>query len=103
MFLYTFEKAGSSVLHKLESGEQAFHEALEKGITAVKERRDVSMDEGFPLSGVSRFPLSGVEAAAYIGQVLSNLGIDRHINKQNVEVTRRGSRTFEVWDDRGHF
>ncbi|XP_053422031.1 protein FAM13B isoform X2 [Nycticebus coucang] len=36
------EQAGSSVLHKLESGEQAFHEALEKGITAVKERRDVN-------------------------------------------------------------
>ena len=48
MFLYTFEKAGSSILHSLESGEQAFHEALEKGITAVKERRDVSMGEGFP-------------------------------------------------------
>ncbi|XP_060271762.1 protein FAM13B isoform X11 [Ovis aries] len=34
--------AGSSVLHKLESGEQAFHEVLEKGITAVKEGRDVN-------------------------------------------------------------
>ncbi|XP_074147499.1 protein FAM13B isoform X1 [Sminthopsis crassicaudata] len=36
------EQAGSSVLHKLESGEQAFHEALEKGITAMKERRDIN-------------------------------------------------------------
>ncbi|XP_024850963.1 protein FAM13B isoform X7 [Bos taurus] len=36
------EQAGSSVLHKLESGEQAFHEVLEKGITAVKEGRDVN-------------------------------------------------------------
>ncbi|KAM9731437.1 protein FAM13B isoform 8-T14 [Dama dama] len=37
-----FSFAGSSVLHKLESGEQAFHEVLEKGITAVKEGRDVN-------------------------------------------------------------
>ncbi|KAM9070422.1 protein FAM13B isoform 2-T2 [Sarcophilus harrisii] len=36
------EQAGSSVLHKLESGEQAIHEALEKGITAMKERRDIN-------------------------------------------------------------
>ncbi|XP_069932229.1 protein FAM13B isoform X7 [Oryctolagus cuniculus] len=36
------EQAGSSVLHKLESGDQAFPEALEKGITAVKDRRDVN-------------------------------------------------------------
>ncbi|XP_037365133.1 protein FAM13B isoform X2 [Talpa occidentalis] len=36
------EQAGSSVLQKLESGEQAFHEPLEKGGTAVKERRDVN-------------------------------------------------------------
>ncbi|XP_056667308.1 protein FAM13B isoform X3 [Monodelphis domestica] len=36
------EQAGNSVLHKLESGEQAFHEALEKGITTMKERRDIN-------------------------------------------------------------
>ncbi|XP_027712321.1 protein FAM13B isoform X2 [Vombatus ursinus] len=36
------EQAGSSVLHKLESGEQAFHETLEKGITTMKERRDIN-------------------------------------------------------------
>lgn len=47
MFLYTFEKAGSSILHGLEPGEQAFHKALERGITTVKERRDVSMGQGF--------------------------------------------------------
>ena len=57
MFLYTFEKAGSSVLHKLESGEQAFHEVLEKGITAVKEGRDVSMAEGFPQVKLSQVPV----------------------------------------------
>lgn len=47
MFFYTFEKAGSSSLHSLEPREQVFHKALEKGVTAVKERRDVSMGEGF--------------------------------------------------------
>lgn len=47
MFFYTFEKVGSSVFYKLEFGEQVFYEALEKGIIVVKERRDVSMDEGF--------------------------------------------------------
>lgn len=47
VFLCTFEKAASSVLHSLEPGEQAFHKALEKGIAAVKERRDVSIGEGF--------------------------------------------------------
>ncbi|XP_074069085.1 protein FAM13B isoform X2 [Macrotis lagotis] len=36
------EPPGSSVLHKLESGEQAFHEALEKGITTMKGRRDIN-------------------------------------------------------------
>ncbi|XP_012583328.1 PREDICTED: protein FAM13B isoform X4 [Condylura cristata] len=36
------EQAGSSVFQKLESGEQAFHEPLEKGVTTVKERRDVN-------------------------------------------------------------
>ncbi|XP_021111533.1 protein FAM13B isoform X9 [Heterocephalus glaber] len=36
------EQAGSNILYKLESREQGFHEALEKGLTAVKERRDVN-------------------------------------------------------------
>lgn len=47
VFLCTFEKAASSILHSLESGERAFHKALEKGIAAVKERRGVSTGEGF--------------------------------------------------------
>lgn len=47
MFLYTFEKAGSSILHKLECGEQALYNTLERGIIAVKERRYGGMDEGF--------------------------------------------------------
>lgn len=47
MFFYTFEKVGSSIFYSLEFGEQVFYEVLEKGIIVVKERRDVSMGEGF--------------------------------------------------------
>lgn len=36
-----------AVFSSLEAGEWAFHKALEKGIAAVNERRDVSMGEGF--------------------------------------------------------
>lgn len=36
-----------AVFSSLEAGEWAFHTALEKGIAAVNERRDVSMGEGF--------------------------------------------------------
>ncbi|XP_055980643.1 protein FAM13B isoform X2 [Sorex fumeus] len=60
------EQAGSSVLHKLESGEQAFHEALEKGITAVKERRDLNEiseeeEEDEKLEHIEELPEEGVE------------------------------------------
>lgn len=64
LFLHTFEKAGSNILHKLESLEQVFHEDLEKGFTAIKERKAVSMDEVF---------ITEVEAAAYIEQAHDNL------------------------------
>lgn len=47
MFFYMFEKVGSSFFYSLEFGEQVFYEVLEKGIIVVKERRDVSMGEGF--------------------------------------------------------
>nr|KAF6446673.1 family with sequence similarity 13 member B [Rousettus aegyptiacus] len=60
------EQAGSSVLHKLESGEQAFHEALEKGITSVKERRDVNElseeeEEDEKLEHIEELPEEGAE------------------------------------------
>ncbi|XP_055000061.1 protein FAM13B isoform X1 [Sorex araneus] len=60
------EQAGSSVLHKLESGEQAFHEALEKGITAVKERRDLNEiseeeEEDEKLEHIEELPEEGAE------------------------------------------
>ncbi|XP_023051341.1 protein FAM13B isoform X6 [Piliocolobus tephrosceles] len=60
------EQTGSSVLHKLESGEQAFHEALEKGIIAVKERRHVNElseeeEEDEKLEHIEELPEEGAE------------------------------------------
>ncbi|XP_037656709.1 protein FAM13B isoform X2 [Choloepus didactylus] len=70
----TTEQAGSSVLHKLESGEQAFHEALEKGITAVKERRDVNElseeEEDEKLEHIEELPEEGAEKSNDIPEVV---------------------------------
>ncbi|XP_023975849.1 protein FAM13B isoform X3 [Physeter macrocephalus] len=69
------EQAGSSVLHKLESGEQAFHEALEKGITAVKERRDVNElseeeEEDEKLEHIEELPEEGAEKSDDMPEVV---------------------------------
>ncbi|XP_058591609.1 protein FAM13B isoform X4 [Neofelis nebulosa] len=69
------EQAGSSVLHKLESGEQAFHEALEKGITAVKERRDVNElseeeEEDEKLEHIEELPEEGAEKSSDMAEVV---------------------------------
>ncbi|XP_006923145.1 protein FAM13B isoform X2 [Pteropus alecto] len=69
------EQAGSSVLHKLESGEQAFHEALEKGITAVKERRDVNElseeeEEDEKLEHIEELPEEGAEKSNDMPEVV---------------------------------
>ncbi|XP_047411116.1 protein FAM13B isoform X6 [Sciurus carolinensis] len=69
------EQAGSSVLHKLESGEQAFHEALEKGITAVKERRDVNElseeeEEDEKLEHIEELPEEGTEKSNDMPEVV---------------------------------
>ncbi|XP_057590122.1 protein FAM13B isoform X5 [Hippopotamus amphibius kiboko] len=69
------EQAGSSVLHKLESGEQAFHEALEKGITAVKERRDVNElseeeEEDEKLEHIEELPEEGAEKSDDMSEVV---------------------------------
>ncbi|XP_072584600.1 protein FAM13B isoform X6 [Vulpes vulpes] len=69
------EQAGSSVLHKLESGEQAFHEALEKGITAVKERRDVNElseeeEEDEKLEQIEELPEEGAEKSSDMAEVV---------------------------------
>ncbi|ELK03056.1 Protein FAM13B [Pteropus alecto] len=71
----TEQKAGSSVLHKLESGEQAFHEALEKGITAVKERRDVNElseeeEEDEKLEHIEELPEEGAEKSNDMPEVV---------------------------------
>ncbi|XP_032482751.1 protein FAM13B isoform X4 [Phocoena sinus] len=71
----TEQKAGSSVLHKLESGEQAFHEALEKGITAVKERRDVNElseeeEEDEKLEHTEELPEEGAEKSDDMPEVV---------------------------------
>ncbi|XP_025708094.1 protein FAM13B isoform X3 [Callorhinus ursinus] len=71
----TEQKAGSSVLHKLESGEQAFHEALEKGITAVKERRDVNElseeeEEDEKLEHIEELPEEGAEKSSDMAEVV---------------------------------
>lgn len=69
------EQAGSSVLHKLESGEQAYHEALEKGITAVKERRDVNElseeeEEDEKLEHIEELPEEGAEKSNDMPEVV---------------------------------
>ncbi|XP_017823362.1 protein FAM13B isoform X9 [Callithrix jacchus] len=68
------EQAGSSTLHKLESGEQAFHEALEKGITAVKERRDVNElseeEEDEKLEHIEELPEEGAEKSNDMPEVV---------------------------------
>ncbi|XP_040478340.1 protein FAM13B isoform X4 [Ursus maritimus] len=69
------EQAGSSVLHKLESGEQAFHEALEKGITTVKERRDVNElseeeEEDEKLEHIEELPEEGAEKSSDMAEVV---------------------------------
>ncbi|XP_058396922.1 protein FAM13B isoform X5 [Diceros bicornis minor] len=71
----TEQKAGSSVLHKLESGEQAFHEALEKGITTVKERRDVNElseeeEEDEKLEHIEELPEEGAEKSNDMPEVV---------------------------------
>ncbi|KAM5214184.1 protein FAM13B isoform 6-T6 [Hipposideros larvatus] len=66
------EQPGSS---KLESGEQAFHEALEKGITAVKERRDVNElseeeEEDEKLEHIEELPEEGAEKSNDLPEVV---------------------------------
>ncbi|XP_033037003.1 protein FAM13B isoform X3 [Trachypithecus francoisi] len=69
------EQTGSGVLHKLESGEQAFHEALEKGIIAVKERRRVNElseeeEEDEKLEHIEELPEEGAEKSNDMPEVV---------------------------------
>ncbi|XP_021583370.1 protein FAM13B isoform X2 [Ictidomys tridecemlineatus] len=86
------EQAGSSVLHKLESGEQAFHEALEKGITAVKERRDVNElseeeEEDEKLEHIEELPEEGTEKSNDVPEVVQLRITENILESSNVTAS----------------
>ncbi|XP_021583372.1 protein FAM13B isoform X6 [Ictidomys tridecemlineatus] len=94
------EQAGSSVLHKLESGEQAFHEALEKGITAVKERRDVNElseeeEEDEKLEHIEELPEEGTEKSNDVPEVVQLRITENILESSNVTASTR----VEIADD----
>ncbi|XP_006525915.1 protein FAM13B isoform X4 [Mus musculus] len=88
------EQAGSSIPHSLESGEQAFHEALEKGITAVKERRDVNElseeeEEDEKLEHIEELPEEGVEKSAGMPEVLQLRMTENLLDSDSVTASTR--------------
>ncbi|XP_041617210.1 protein FAM13B isoform X7 [Vulpes lagopus] len=88
------EQAGSSVLHKLESGEQAFHEALEKGITAVKERRDVNElseeeEEDEKLEQIEELPEEGAEKSSDMAEVVQLRMTENILEPNSVTASTR--------------
>ncbi|XP_029072804.1 protein FAM13B isoform X4 [Monodon monoceros] len=88
------EQAGSSVLHKLESGEQAFHEALEKGITAVKERRDVNElseeeEEDEKLEHTEELPEEGAEKSDDMPEVVQLRMTENILEPNSVTASTR--------------
>ncbi|XP_046941083.1 protein FAM13B isoform X8 [Lynx rufus] len=88
------EQAGSSVLHKLESGEQAFHEALEKGITAVKERRDVNElseeeEEDEKLEHIEELPEEGAEKSSDMAEVVQLRMTENILEPNSVTASTR--------------
>ncbi|XP_032482755.1 protein FAM13B isoform X7 [Phocoena sinus] len=90
----TEQKAGSSVLHKLESGEQAFHEALEKGITAVKERRDVNElseeeEEDEKLEHTEELPEEGAEKSDDMPEVVQLRMTENILEPNSVTASTR--------------
>ncbi|XP_059949388.1 protein FAM13B isoform X5 [Mesoplodon densirostris] len=90
----TEQKAGSSVLHKLESGEQAFHEALEKGITAVKERRDVNElseeeEEDEKLEHIEELPEEGAEKSDDMPEVVQLRMTENILEPNSVTASTR--------------
>ncbi|XP_008832527.1 protein FAM13B isoform X1 [Nannospalax galili] len=96
------EQAGSSVLHKLESGEQAFHEVLEKGITAVKERRDVNElseeeEEDEKLEHIEELPEEGAEKSDDMPAVVQ-LRTENVLEPNSVTSTRIDADTTNVSD-----
>ncbi|XP_014651231.1 PREDICTED: protein FAM13B isoform X9 [Ceratotherium simum simum] len=88
------EQAGSSVLHKLESGEQAFHEALEKGITTVKERRDVNElseeeEEDEKLEHIEELPEEGAEKSNDMPEVVQLRMTENILEPNSVTASTR--------------
>ncbi|XP_067587940.1 protein FAM13B isoform X9 [Pseudorca crassidens] len=88
------EQAGSSVLHKLESGEQAFHEALEKGITAVKERRDINElseeeEEDEKLEHTEELPEEGAEKSDDMPEVVQLRMTENILEPNSVTASTR--------------
>ncbi|XP_053422036.1 protein FAM13B isoform X6 [Nycticebus coucang] len=88
------EQAGSSVLHKLESGEQAFHEALEKGITAVKERRDVNElseeeEEDEKLEHIEELPEEPAEKSNDVTEVVQLRMTENILESNSVTASTR--------------
>ncbi|XP_019517087.1 PREDICTED: protein FAM13B isoform X2 [Hipposideros armiger] len=83
------EQPGSS---KLESGEQAFHEALEKGITAVKERRDVNElseeeEEDEKLEHIEELPEEGAEKSNDLPEVVQLRMTENILEPNNVTAS----------------
>ncbi|XP_010969968.1 protein FAM13B isoform X2 [Camelus dromedarius] len=94
------EQAGSSVLHKLESGKQAFHEALEKGITAVKERRDVNElseeeEEDEKLERIEELPEEGAEKSSDMPEVVQ-LRMTENILEPNSVTASTSAHTSPI-------
>ncbi|XP_026952454.1 protein FAM13B isoform X8 [Sagmatias obliquidens] len=94
------EQAGSSVLHKLESGEQAFHEALEKGITAVKERRDINElseeeEEDEKLEHTEELPEEGAEKSDDMPEVVQ-LRMTENILEPNSVTASTSAHTSPI-------
>ncbi|XP_075852181.1 protein FAM13B isoform X6 [Microcebus murinus] len=88
------EQAGSSVLHKLESGKQAFHEALEKGFTAVKERRDVNElseeeEEDEKLEHIEELPEEGAEKSNDTPEVVKLRMTENILESNSVTASTR--------------
>ncbi|XP_060271776.1 protein FAM13B isoform X18 [Ovis aries] len=91
--------AGSSVLHKLESGEQAFHEVLEKGITAVKEGRDVNElseeEEDEKLEHIEELPEEGAGKSDDMPEVVQ-LRMTKNILEPNSVTASTSAHTSPI-------
>ncbi|XP_017196567.1 protein FAM13B isoform X6 [Oryctolagus cuniculus] len=104
------EQAGSSVLHKLESGDQAFPEALEKGITAVKDRRDVNElseedEEDEKLEHIEELPEEHVEKSNEMPEEVQLRMTENVLESNDIMASTRVDITVDIFNaskgDRG--